>query len=243
MTQSAGLAISVLSQSLRTESWPRTVRHEFVRQCVQIGLRAVPPVMLAAVLTGVALVFQMLYWLELAGQIGSIGHFLVLGLVREIGPLLVALIVIGRSATVGLVELCAARNNGQVEMLASQGIDPFHYLVVPRVMAFSLFNFCLTIAFVAVALTVGYLVANSVETTEMSLFDFYNSVLRAMTVNEYILLPVKTVTVGFVIGIVCCMTGLGNLERTSEVSELLPRGFMRAVLGTFVVSGLLSIVI
>ena len=67
-----------------------------------------------------------------------------------------SLIVIGRSGTIILVELGTMKTEGQVHALDAQGIDPFLYLVLPRVMALSLSMFCLTITFVAVALVARF---------------------------------------------------------------------------------------
>ena len=112
--------------------------------------------MLTGILVGLAIVFETLYWLKVFGKTESAGSLLVLVLVREIAPLVVAAIVIGRSISVFLLELGNMQADGQVRMLDAQGIDPFIYLVVPRVMAVTVCMFCLTIVFTVVTLGAGF---------------------------------------------------------------------------------------
>lgn len=240
--QITSLALATLSHAARPRTWRRrTVRQEFVRQCYEMGVAALPSIAAVAILIGLALVFQTLYWLKLAGQMSLIGTFLVLALVREIAPIAVGLILIGRSATVTLVELANMRRDGQVHMLNAQGIDPFLYLVIPRVVAFSLSAFCLCIVFLGVALTAGYFAANLAGVVEVSLLDFYGLVLKGMGPAEYVLVPLKTWAIGFVIGISICLTALAGSE--ADAMKLLPRGFIAAVLATFLVSGILTLLL
>ena len=131
------------------------------------------------------MVNQMLYLLRLAGQEGLIGEFLVLVLVRGVAPLLVGMIVIGRSGSTMMVELGAMRVTGQVHLLDAQGIDPFLYLVIPRVLATAIGMFCLSMVFLAVALTTGLVAANALGLTSLTLLDFFEEVLTAMGPREY----------------------------------------------------------
>ena len=83
-----------------------------------------------------------------------------------------------------LVELVDMRQERQVQILQSHGIDPLHYLVIPRVWAFALSAFCLTQVFVVLALGTGYIVANSLGVTEVSAVEFINRVLAGMDITE-----------------------------------------------------------
>jgi phospholipid/cholesterol/gamma-HCH transport system permease protein len=144
-------AVAVIWQSCRPITWRRSIRTEFMRQCYQVGAQAIPVVLGSGVIVGFGIVAQSLHWLKVFGSTALFGGFLSTVLVREIAPVLVGLIVIGRSGSTLLVELGTMKTEGQVHMLDAQGIDPFLYLVVPRVLAFCVCMFSLTIAFVAVA--------------------------------------------------------------------------------------------
>jgi phospholipid/cholesterol/gamma-HCH transport system permease protein len=233
----SSLAVAVLVQACRPATWRRTVRAELVRNCVQVALYGLPSIVITGLLVGLAMVNQVLYWLRLAGQEGLIGQFLVLGLVRGIAPVLVGMIVIGRSGSTMMVELGAMRASGQVHLLDAQGIDPFLYLVIPRVLATAIGMFCLSIVFLVVALTTGLVAANALGLTSLTLLDFFTAVLTAMGPGEHVLLLLKTLVSGFAIGLISCTTGLAMGRAVPEVSALLPGGFVRAVLATLLISG------
>src|SRR5206468_12402485 len=91
---------------------------------------------------GLVVIGQAVAWLTRVGAINSLGTIMVLVVVREMGPLLAALLVLARIGTGNVVELGTARATGEVESLEALGIDPVHYLVVPRVvgLAFGIFS-------------------------------------------------------------------------------------------------------
>jgi phospholipid/cholesterol/gamma-HCH transport system permease protein len=82
---------------------------------------------------GFLVIGQTVSWLTRVGAIKYLGSIMVIVVVRELGPLLAALLVLARVGTANVVELGTARALGEVEALEALGIDPVHYLVVPRV--------------------------------------------------------------------------------------------------------------
>ena len=243
VTAAISIGVAVFLQACRPVTWRRTVREEFLRNCVQVVLYGLPSILITALLIGLAMVNQALYWLRLAGQEGLIGEFLVLGLVREIAPVVVGMIVLGRSGSMMMVELGAMRAGGQVHLLDAQGIDPFLYLVIPRVLATTLGVFCLSMVFLVVALATGLVAANTLGLTSLTLLDFLEEVLTALGPKEYALVPLKTLAIGFAIGLISCTTGLAVGRAVPEVSALPPQGFVKAVLATSLISGGLTILL
>ena len=177
------IAAAALWQSCRLLTWRRTVRAEFLHQCHQVGTRALPFITLTALIAGLGIVFETIYWLKVFGQSGFAGSLLVMVLVREIAPLLVALIVIGRSVSVIMIELGIMQAEGQIRMLDAQGIDPFIYLLVPRVMAVSVCMFSLTIVFTVVTLAAGFVAGNALSGTNLTVYDFVFEILSAKNAN------------------------------------------------------------
>src|SRR5207244_10172738 len=76
---------------------------------------------------------------------------------RELGSLLTALLVLARIGTANVIELGTARALGEVEALEALGVDPVHYLVVPRVIGMAVGTFSLTVYLILGALLSGYL--------------------------------------------------------------------------------------
>jgi phospholipid/cholesterol/gamma-HCH transport system permease protein len=239
----SSLGVAVIWQASRPLTWRRTVQAEFWRHGAQVMLQGLPPIVVTGLLVGIGMVFQVLYWLQLVGQESVIGEFLVLVLVREIAPVLVALIVIGRSGAVMINELGVMRVGGQAHLLNAQGLDLLHFLVVPRVVAAALGVFCLCIVFLVVALAAGLVAANTLGLANTTLFDFLEEVLTAMGPGEYALVPLKTLAMGFAIGVISCDTGLEVEGDVMQVAALLPRGFVTSVLATLLISGVLTILL
>jgi phospholipid/cholesterol/gamma-HCH transport system permease protein len=236
-----GVAFAVLRQAARPINWRRPVRAEFYRTLTQAALGTLPTVLVTATLIGLAMVYQALYWLQIAGEVTQVGRVLVLVLVRDLAPILVGLIVLLRSGTVALVELGAMQRDGQVRRLDAMGIDPLIYLLMPRVLAMTIATFSLTILFIAMALTAGYVAGFGFGVIKLGFPTFLDNVVWAMERRDYLVLPVKSLAIGFVIGFTCCFAALNPRRAVLEMTALLPRGFVHAVLAIFVVAGALAL--
>ncbi|UCD79264.1 MAG: ABC transporter permease [Desulfobacterales bacterium] len=236
-------AVAVLWQGCRPTSWRRTVRREFFHHCHQMGTRALPFVVVSGVLVGVGLVFQALYWLNMFGQSDIIGKFLVLVLVREIAPVAVGLIAIVRSVSVMIVELGSMQAEGQIRMLDAQGVDPFIYIVLPRVLALALSVFFLTVFFLIVAFGAGFMAGNLLLDRNRTLFEFANRILADMGPIEFAMIPIKTLAIGYMAALIACLTGLEVTGSATDVSVVLPRGMVKAVIATLVVSVLITLIL
>ncbi|MGD9300699.1 MAG: ABC transporter permease [Desulfobacterales bacterium] len=230
------IAAAALWQSCRLMTWRRTVRTEFFHQCHQVGTRALSFIVLTALIAGLGIVFETLYWLKVFGQSEFAGSLLVVVLIREIAPLLVALIVIGRSVSVIMIELGIMLADGQIRMLDAQGIDPFIYLLVPRVMAVAVCMFSLTIVFTVVTLAAGFVAVNALSGTNLTVYDFIFEILSAMGPADFAAIPVTTLSIGFVTGLIGCTTGLSFSGVALDVHDLLPSGIMKSVIATLSIS-------
>jgi phospholipid/cholesterol/gamma-HCH transport system permease protein len=234
-------AAAVIRQSVRPTTWRRSIRTEFMRQCYQVGAQALPFILVSGTLVGFGLVAQSFHWLKVFGSTALFGGFLSAVLVREIAPVLVGLIVIGRSGSTLLVELGTMKTKGQIHMLDAQGIDPFLYLVVPRVLAFCVCMFSLTTAFVAVALLAGFFSGTLVGIAQLNFFDFINRAIGSMGARTYVLFTLKTVAIGFVVALICCKMALSLTGVSARVLDIIPQGFARSALATLMISIALTI--
>jgi phospholipid/cholesterol/gamma-HCH transport system permease protein len=236
-------AVAVIQQSCRPITWRRSIRNEFMRQCYQVGTRALPFILVSGIFVGFGLVAQSLHWLKVFGSTALFGGFLSAVLIREIAPVLVGLIVIGRSGSTLLVELGTLKAEGKVKMLDAQGIDPFLYLVVPRVLAFCVCMFSLTTAFVTVALLAGFTSGTLTGLIQYNFFDFINRAIGSMGWQDYLLFILKTVTIGFVIALISCKTALSLTGVLADVLDIMPRGFAKSALATLIISVALTIIL
>ncbi len=238
----AAASWGVLQEAVRPMSWRRTVRHEFVLTMRQATAGGLATIMVTAALAGIAMVYEALYWLGVAGEAQLTGSVLVTVLVRELMPLLVGMILLGRSGMLTVTELGMLRIGGQIRTLTAQGIDPFLLLVLPRTLAFALSSFTLGILFAATALVSGYIVSSAFGSLQDSLWDFLDKVVSAMTVNDYMLVPAKLLVTGFLVGLSSCLTGL-TATADDDLARLLPRGFVHGILVVMITNILLTLTV
>ena len=238
-----GVGAATVIQGARPAVWRRTVRAELVRHLSQMGLSALPAVLILGGLSGLGIVAQAVYRLGLFGQSEQVGPVLVLVLVRELAPLLVALLVIGRSASVSLADLHELRASGRLRALDAMGIDPFHLLVLPRAYAMATCCFALTIAFLAAALVLGFVGSSAAGITPLPFVAFVNEVLGNMGPAEYALLVAKPVLIGFTVALVTCVVALKPHRSGDGLHQLLPRGMAAATVAAFLISGALSVLL
>jgi phospholipid/cholesterol/gamma-HCH transport system permease protein len=236
----AGIAGGVVRQGLRPISWRRPARAELVRFMELAGVQNLPAVAIAGILVGISMVAQGMYWLDQVGEDDPVFTVIAVVLIREIAPLVVGLLAIGRGGLLILDELSELRRDGQYRALDLQGIDPFLVLIMPRVLALAIGVFCLTMIFLVVAFASGYVIGSLLDVTQRSWFEFGVEAFATIGTAGYAVLPLKTLGIGLAIGVVCCLTALEQRAEAGAGRALMPVGFMRSVLAVFLVSGLVS---
>ncbi|MBI3515686.1 MAG: ABC transporter permease, partial [Proteobacteria bacterium] len=204
----AALTWGVVREAVRPASWRRTVRAEFGRALRQAVAGGVSPTLFTAGLIGVAMVSQAIYWFGEAGQDALIGSVLVTVLMREIGPVLIGLILLGRSGMVALAEIGALKLGGEVRALEAQGVDPFLILLLPRACALAIAAFTLGIVFIVTALLAGFAVGSLVGAVKLSLWSFLDQLLLAMHPPDFVALPAKLMLIGLLVALTAGLTGL-----------------------------------
>ena len=238
----AALSWGVLLETRRPRSWRRPVRSEFRRALRQSAGGGLATSLVTAALAGLALVAQAIYWLGLAGQQELEGSLLVTVLVREVTPLLIGMVLLGRSGTVTMAELGLLQLGGQVRVLVSLGIDPVLLLVLPRTVAYALASFTLGVLFILSALVVGFVASSLLGAVHGSLWLFLDHVLTAMQAADFAVFPVKMLCIGALVALTACLTGL-TAAPGDDTGRLLPRGFVRGVLAIMLTSLVFSLMI
>lgn len=238
----AALAFGVAREAGCPARWRRTIRGEFrraLRQAVGGGLSTT---VVTAVLIGLVMVSEALYWLGQAGQEELIGPVVVTVLVREVAPLLVGFILLGRSGVVVVSEIGELQIGGQVSTLAAQGLDPFLLLVLPRACALAIACFTLGVIFVIAALLSGFVAGSLLEAVRISLWSFLDRVLLAMRAGDFVVFPAKMFVIGLLVALTASLTGL-TAAAQDEAARLLPRAFVRGVVVILLVSIALSLAV
>ena len=201
------------------------IRHEIARA----GVALMPMFMFVAFALGFLVIGQTVSALARVGAINYLGSTMVIVVVRELGPLLAAMLVLARVGTAHVIELGTARAMGEVEALEALGIDPVHYLIVPRVIGMAAGIFSLTVYLIIGALASGYLWA-FLQDVALTPGDYFKQLAEALGWLDFALLALKAIAFGFFIAIVTCYHGLAQPLRLEEVSRVAVRAVTQGVI-------------
>jgi phospholipid/cholesterol/gamma-HCH transport system permease protein len=232
----------VIVEGARRATWRPTVRAEFRRELrLAIG-GSLATVLGTGAIVGLGMVYQAISWLAVVGQQGFAGTLLVFVLVREVTPVLVGLILLGRRGTVAVVEFGAIKAAGQLTVLEAEGIDPFALLVLPRALAMAVAGFTLGMGFLGAALVTGWLAAQMAGLLDQQTQGFAGNVLGALAQRDFILFAAKMSLIGGLVALTSAITGMSATRRETP-SFLLPRGFVRGIVAVLVTSGVLTVAV
>jgi len=205
------------------------VRPRIRQEIARAGVALVPMFLFLALALGFLVVGQTVSALARVNATQYLGSTMVIVIVRELGPLLAATLVLARVGTAHVIELGTGRATGEVEALEVLGIDPVHYLILPRVIGMALGVFSLTVYLIIGALGSGYLFA-FLQDVPLTPGDYFKQIAEALSWLDFALLALKTVTFGFFIAIVTCYHGLAQPLRLEEVSRVAVRAVTQGII-------------
>jgi phospholipid/cholesterol/gamma-HCH transport system permease protein len=234
----AAFAVITLGVTLTKFNRSKRVIHPLImNQIWKAGVRLLPMMGFLGLALGLVIIGQTVALLTKVGAQEYIGTVMVTVVVRELGPLLTVIVVLARSGTSNVVELGTSRALGEVEALESLGIDPIHYLVVPRVLALAVAVFCLTTYLILIAIGSGYLFAflQDVPLTPSAYFGQLGDALRW---QDFVLLLLKTVAFGIVIAVVNCYHGLARPLHIEDVPRVTARAVVESLIGCVLIDAI-----
>jgi phospholipid/cholesterol/gamma-HCH transport system permease protein len=208
---------------------PNVMRPLIRREIVRAGFGLLPMFLFVAVALGFLVIGETVSTLARFGAINYIGTVMVVVVVRELGPLLAAFLVLARIGTANVIELGTARATGEVEALETLGIDPVHYLIVPRVIGMAAGVFSLTVYLIIGALVSGYLCA-FLQDVPLTPGDYFKQLVESLGWLDFALLALKSVAFGFFIAIVTCYHGLAQPLRIDDVSRVTVRAVTQGII-------------
>jgi len=173
---------------------------EFLRQCFNVGNKSILLVAITGFIIGLVLTLQTRPTLIEFGAVSWMPSMVGISIVREIGPMIIALVCAGKIGSGIGAELCSMRVTEQIDAMEVSGTNPFKFLVVTRVSATTLMIPLLVIIGDAVALYGSFLVENLKGNVSFHLF--FNQVFSALEFGDILPATIKTFFFGFAIGIV-----------------------------------------
>jgi phospholipid/cholesterol/gamma-HCH transport system permease protein len=175
-------------------------------QMVNIGVASMPTVGLANFLLGIVLAIQGAGQFEKLGATDLVASLVAFSILREIGPLITAVIVIGRSGSSITAELGTMKVAEEIEALNVMGIDPVKFLVVPRLLSMIIMMPVLTVLGEGVGLFAGWLI--SVFSLHLDPIFYVTNSIAAVDQKDLYTGLLKAVVFGGVVGTVGCFYGM-----------------------------------
>lgn len=190
---------------------------EFLRQCFYIGYKSLPLVGITAFIMGLVITIQSRPTLVEFGAESWLPKMVSISLIREIVPVITALICAGKIGSGIGAELGSMKVTEQIDAMEVSGTNPFKYLVVTRVLACLLMVPILVILADAISLYGAYLGSNIKGVVSWRLF--WNQVFDVMTFSDVLPSVIKTFFFGFFIGIIGCYKGYFSKKGTEGVGH------------------------
>jgi len=188
-----------------------------VKQIHFIGVRSLFVILLTAAFTGMVLGLQGYYTLRKFGSEGLLGSAVALSLIRELGPVLSALMVTGRAGSALTAEIGIMRIGDQIDSLESMGIDPVKFLVSPRLLGAVVSVPLLTAIFDVVGILGGYIVG--VHLLGVNAGVFYGQMEASVTWQDVSNGFVKSIVFGLIIAWICTFKGYFTGRGAEGVSQ------------------------
>lgn len=209
---------------------------EFVRQCYEIGYRSFMLVGITSFIMGVVLILQLRPTLVAFGAASMLPKTLSISFIREIGPVIIAIICAGKIASSIGAELGSMKVTEQLDAMEVSGANPVQYLVVTRIIAATVMVPLLTLMGDVIGLFGGFLALNLNDHISASLY--VTKVIAALDFTDFLPAFIKTIFFGFAIGFVGCYKGFYSNKGTESVGIAANSAVVTASLWIFVIDAI-----
>jgi phospholipid/cholesterol/gamma-HCH transport system permease protein len=219
---------------------PRVARwRDTLRIAESVGVNALPIVALIGFLMGLIMAFQAAIPL---GQFGAqifVANLIGLAILRELGPLMTAIVLAGRSGSAFAAELGTMKVREELDALKTMGLEPVPFLVVPRVIAAVLMTPLLTIFADLVGLVGGVVVLLSLG---FPLITFWNQLQLAVGYGDLLGGLAKSFVFGVLVAAIGCLRGLQTQTGASAVGEATTRAVVSGIILIVIADGVFSVI-
>ncbi len=231
---------------LHWDTWRGLLRgrlnvHETIKQMASIGIGSLPIAALTLAFAGMTLAYHIAHTAQRYGVSNLVGYGVAESIVRELGPVLVAVVVAARSGSAMAAELGTMKVTEQIDALRSMAVSPVNYLVLPRYVAAVILVPALAFIGDVVGVVGGYIMAvMSPYINETQYFSSIPGNTEPWTVTAGLL---KAVAFGVVIAIVGCHQGLSCRMASEEVGRATTRSVVYAIMLVYAVDMALTAIL
>jgi phospholipid/cholesterol/gamma-HCH transport system permease protein len=211
---------------------------DILLQMDSIGFGSIPIVLLTGLFTGAVMALQMGRSLQQYGQVGRTGQFVSIILVRELGPVLAAVMVAGRNASGIASELGSMKVTEQIDAMRALGTDPIQKLVTPRMIATAIMLPCLTVIDDFIGMVGGW--ATSILLFGLPTRQYWTSTWQALVWNDVGQGLLKPFIFSFAISLIGCFYGLRTTGGTQGVGRSTTQAMVAASVIIFILDFFIS---
>ncbi len=230
-------AFTLLARGLTRPKGGLRVYATFV-QMVQTGVMSLPTVGLSCLFMGMVLAMQAAAQLEQLGALDRVADLVAFSMLREIGPLITAVVVIGRSGSSITAELGTMKVSEEIEALEVMAIDPVRFLVVPRVLAMMIMVPCITMIGIALGIFGGWLIA--VLSLKIDPLVYFTRFIMAVNLHDLYTGLFKSFIFGILIATIACFYGMTVEGGAEGVGKNTTRSVVTALTSMLAMDALLT---
>jgi phospholipid/cholesterol/gamma-HCH transport system permease protein len=198
-----------------------------VSQAMEIGVRSLPILSLITFFLGLILALQGAYELRQFGALNLVASAVAVSMTREIGPLLTAIVVIGRSGSAFAAEIGSMKVNEEIDALETMAIDPVHFLVTPKFLAMIVMLPCLTIWANAMGVLGGMLFG--VAKADFTVWRYITASMDSLVLRDVVTGLIKSLMFGITITAVGCQEGFDTRGGAEQVGRSTTRAVVLAL--------------
>lgn len=198
-----------------------------LQQIERAGLESLPLVSLIALLVGMILALQSAFQLRELGAVHLVADLVAVSVVRELAPLLTAILVAGRVGSSVSAELGTMKVSQEIDALRVMGLDPVAYLVAPRILGLMVAVPCLTLFADGIGILGGCAIGRGV--LGLGAEGYLRASLAALTLDDFLGGVLKALNFGFLIGLVGCHQGLETRGGADAVGRSTTTAVVRSI--------------
>jgi len=219
---------------------PHSVRwRDAILVAEEAGVNALPIVALIGFLMGVILAFQSAVAMRQFGAEIYVADLVGLAMTRELGPLMTAILLAGRSGAAFAAEIGTMKVNDEVNALATMGLDPVRFLVVPRILAAVAMTPLLSIFSVLIGLVGGALV---MQLFDIPFYTYYLEVVNRVKMNDLMGGLFKSIVFGVLVAGIGCLRGLQTRTGAAAVGLSATSAVVSGIILIVAVDGIFAVV-
>jgi len=224
----------------------RTDSRNVILQIFFTGIEIFVPLFTVATLFGTVTIIEVISLMGKMGMSDFVGNLMVVVIIRELGPIITAFLIAGRTGSSLTTYIGGMVINSEVDALATMGINPIRYLVMPSVIGGSIATIIMYIIFSSSAIGVGFLVTKGIifitgnaPNVQITWHYLSTEILKALTIPDFIFAIVKPLIFGIIIMTNACYQAL-NIQR--DIRQV-PKATSRSVITSFLYVVLADVVL